>query len=238
MIQTLLALTTRPTFSFSNLVIHEGNQEAAIVLRQTYGKSKKSYPYLFLHGAEGSGKTHILHAVAESIRGIYSMSPVFVNFSDLSSFEQLEILIQRPDTEMPPAVAIDDIHLVTTDQSGTLWTIINKLTRCGACLITTSRLGPSDIFPTNPHLQSRVLSGLVFGVKGPDDNARMLVLDKISADKQIRISRDVYNFLARRKTRNVKDLARLLDALDAASLEYKRPITIPFIKLLEKDGRV
>jgi DnaA-homolog protein len=58
----------------------------------------------------------------------------------------------------------------------------------------------------------------------------------MARDKNVRISREVCAYLVSRKSRNVKELERLLDILDRASLELKRRITIPLAKTLEKDG--
>jgi chromosomal replication initiation ATPase DnaA len=52
----------------------------------------------------------------------------------------------------------------------------------------------------------------------------------------VRISPDVTHYLVTRKSRNVNDLATILDILDRSSLELQRRITLPLIKLLEKQG--
>ena len=116
-----------------------------------------------------------------------------------------------------------------------MWPISSPET--GAPLLATSEFAPESLFADNSHLKSRLLSGLVFALDLPDDRARLLIMDKMVSDRQIRVSPDVYSYLVRRKSRNIKELEKLFETLDAASLESKRRITIPFIKLLEKDGR-
>ena len=71
----------------------------------------------------------------------------------------------------------------------------------------------------------------------PNDSVRLLIVDKMARDRNIRISEDVCRYLVTRKSRNVKELERLLDILDQTSLELQRRITIPLVKLLEHQGR-
>ena len=124
------------------------------------------------------------------------------------------------------------------EDSAHLWTLANQLTRSGGALILAGSTAPHLMFLDNPHLQSRVLSGLVLSLEAPEDSERMLILDKMAKDRNIRVSRETFHYLLTRKSRNVKDLAELLDVLDRASLELKRRITIPFIKSLETEGRI
>ena len=131
---------------------------------------------------------------------------------------------------------VDDAHLANEEDSAHLWSLSNKLTRSGAPLILAARTPPEEIFPANAHLRSRIVSGLILALEPPEDPIRMLIVDKMARDKNVRISREVCAYLVSRKSRNVKELERLLDILDRASLELKRRITIPLAKALEKDG--
>jgi chromosomal replication initiation ATPase DnaA len=77
---------------------------------------------------------------------------------------------------------------------------------------------------------------LVLELTPPEDPVRMLILDKMARDKNVRIPREVAGYLVTRKSRNIKELERIVDILDRKSLQLKRRITVPLIKLLEEDG--
>jgi DnaA family protein len=234
MIQLILPLTAEPHYSFSNLIPHDGINEAASALRTLYTEGAGPFPLVFIHGPAGAGKTHLLKAALDlcAAPSIYIGSegdpPLFPLMSELASRE----------APLNESVAVDDVHLQSKADAGALFALINKVTRCGTPLLLASEIPPSQLFTDAPHLSSRLLSGLVFAVEPPDDHVRLLILDKIAADKNIRVSRDVYNYLVARKTRNIKELQQLLSILDAASMESKRRITIPFVKSLERAGKV
>jgi len=82
------------------------------------------------------------------------------------------------------------------------------------------------------------MAGLVFGLKSPEDRARIMILDKMARDRNIRIAPDVTHYLVTHKSRSIGELAAIIEALDMASLQSKRRITVPLVKILEKDGMI
>lgn len=243
MTQLLLPLKTPPRFTFDSLVPHEGITQAVSTIISVYGEHpERSLPALFLHGPPGTGKTHILHAAAALAAHTRHRSPETVRMisgsGDTELFSGLEEFVSGPEDlqHEVSCVAVDDLHLLTIDRWTQLWSLWNKTSRWGCPLMMAARSAPAEIFRDDPHLATRVTSGLVFHLDPPEDHMRMLILDKLARDRHVRISRDVCNYLVTRKSRNVKELEGLLDLLDRASLELKRRITLPLIKLLEHEG--
>jgi chromosomal replication initiation ATPase DnaA len=242
MIQLLLPLTTPPHFTFETLIVHEGNRQAVSTIQSVYGTAPLPLPHLFLHGPAGTGKTHILNALAALLKHRFPSEAAAVKFVSASGmppeFPDLAVLVFAPEEPAQKllSVILDDAHLVNEEDSAHLWSLSNKLTRSGAPLIVAASTPPEDIFPANAHLRSRIASGLVLPLAPPEDAIRLLIVDKMARDKNVRISREVCAYLVSRKSRNIKELERLLDVLNQASLELKRRITIPLAKSLEKDG--
>lgn len=240
--QLVLPLTTPPRFTFESLIVHEGIQTAVSTIQSVYGTGEPPLPPLFLHGPPGTGKTHILHAIASVLDerfGSQGRSIKFVSVSDdPPRFPELKTMVSdvQDDLQHFWGVVVDDAHLIGEEHSAHLWSLSNKLTRSGAPLILAARVPPDEIFPDNAHLRSRIVSGLVLSLEPPEDPIRMLIVDKMARDKNVRISHEVCAYLVSRKSRNVKELEKLLDILDRASLELKRRITIPLAKTLEREG--
>jgi len=242
MTQLLLPLETPPHCSFENLVVHEGIRQAVESLRPLCESGKVSFPSVLLHGVAGAGKTHLLHALRRSL-GQPGRSPfITVHFitpsANTNSFDDLEPLVGTmvSETLEPCAVLVDDVHKMGNKDAAHLWSLSNQLTRFGYPLIMTSRVPPEEIFPENAHLKSRLIAGLVFGLKSPEDSARIMILDKMARDRNIRIAPDVTHYLVTHKSRSIGELAGIIEALDVASLQLKRRITVPLVKLLEKEG--
>ncbi len=242
MTQLLLTLRTPPRFTFESLVSHEGISNAVSTIVSVYGDSTRLLPPLFLYGPPGTGKTHILHATGSLIAHRKGCADSHVRVisahGGADSFAGLEEIVSGPDEGQTDVcvVTVDDIHLLPLDRWTQLWSLWNKTTRWGCPLMMASRSAPTEVFQDDPHLTTRVTSGLVFRLDPPEDQIRLLILDKMARDRHVRISRDVCNYLVTRKSRNVKELEKLLDLLDRTSLELKRRITLPLIKIMEQEG--
>lgn len=244
MSQLILQLVTPPKFTFDNLVVHEGIEQAFHAIQRVYGTGEPPLPPVFLHGVQGTGKTHILRALASFLserfcggtRGVAFVHAV----GDPPSFPEMAKLVEDEQQELRSlfGVLVDDVHLVRGEDSGHLWNLCNKLTRSGAALVMASLAPPEEIFRDDPHLSSRIASGLVFRLDPPPDQVRILILDKMARDMNLRVSHDISNYLVTRKSRNIKELNKVLAVLDRASLEQKRRITLPLIKQLEREGLI
>jgi DnaA family protein len=237
--QLLLPFTARPRYSFETLVTHDGIREPLETIRSVYGTRKLPLPSLFLHGTPGTGKTHLLHALATFLEDVFEeeglcVEPVSAADQDSVVADLERLLSEGTGISKLCGVIVDDVHEAQGPVAAHLWSLSNKLTRSGAALMMASRKPPEETFPTDPHLTSRITSGLVLHLEPPDDTTRIRIIDKMARDRSIRVAPDVSHYLLTRKSRNVSDLNKLLDVLDQASLRFKRRITVPFIKFLEK----
>ncbi|MFH0824855.1 MAG: DnaA/Hda family protein [Pseudomonadota bacterium] len=243
MIQLTLPLSTPEHLTFGSLVVHPGIEEAQRVLRSMYGGPGPCPSQLFLFGESGTGKTHILKAVGTLIDSAAVSDQGKVEYTvppGRDGFDRLERLVSESVDGLRgiAGVIVDDIHLLRPEDEPHLWSLSNKLVRLGRPLMTASIQGPETLFSANPHLLSRIRGGLVFRLDAPEDEARFLILDKMARDRNISLSPDVRNYLVTRKGRNVKQLAHIVEILDLESLRFKRRITIPFVRGLEKEGLV
>ncbi|MCX5861594.1 MAG: DnaA/Hda family protein [Deltaproteobacteria bacterium] len=242
MTQLLLPLYSPPLFTFGNIVVHEGIEKAVSTVRSVYGSGDRPFPYLFIHGPHGTGKTHILKAIVCLLKQRTDLGAGIVKFltpeGDPPRFENLKDLAfadEMTGYEIRGLV-IDDLHVLGQDDTLHLWNLANKLTRSGAPLIMSSLHSPEEVFFNNPHLKSRVTSGLVFILEVPDDSIRTLILDKMAKDRNVRLPHEVANYLVTRKSRNVKELERLMEILDNESLRLKKRITLSLVKYVEQEG--
>lgn len=239
--QLLLPLLVPPRYTFDNLVIHEGIRDAISAIESIYSEPCRPVPPLFLHGGSGTGKTHILRALEALLLSRCVGKKAWIAFLPTGNQagaipDFADLLAGRDDSDHADlGVIVDDVHLVRGDHCGHLLSIANNISRSGSPLVFASAMPPQETFADDPHLRTRALSGLVFKLDPPEDLVRMLILDKMARDRNVRISPDVCSYLVTRKSRNVKDLDRLLDVIDESSLRMKRRVTLPFVKLLEKE---
>ncbi|TXH59243.1 MAG: DnaA regulatory inactivator Hda, partial [Burkholderiaceae bacterium] len=85
-------------------------------------------------------------------------------------------------------------------------------------------------------LRTRIGQSLIYEVKPLDDDARAEILATLAARRGLRLADEVVDFLLRHGRRELSSLREVLDALDRASLEHKRPITLPLLRDMIQQG--
>ena len=172
---------------------------------------------LAIIGPEGSGKTHLARAWAQSA-GAVVLGPGPVDTGGLAG----------------RAVLLEDADQRPADEA--LFHLIN-MADAGGSLLMTARVTPLD-WPTRlPDLRSRLNALMVARLDPPDDMVLIGVLRKFFRDRNIRPEDDVLPYLVRRIERSVPAafavVARIDDAADAAG----RGVTRAFAReIIEREA--
>ena len=240
--QIALPLYAPDDCSFSDIVSHPGIANPIQMLLATFLSELNEAVPAFLHGPSGSGKTLILKALqgfltSENVklRSKCIFLPVTNNGHGSPTLESV-VGMNHEQLGQYGAVLIDDVDKVSGIDSKHLWNLWNKLLTTGAHLVCSSSVGPDRIFSDDPHLRSRMISGLSVELLPPDDAARILILDRMATKRGIRMTHDVISYLLSRKSRNLKSLEEILKILDRVSMEERRRVTLRLVKQIEAEG--
>jgi DnaA regulatory inactivator Hda len=168
---------------------------------------------LALWGPAGCGKTHLLHMWAQR------RDAVVWRGTELSGL---------PDLPATGGIALDDADALADETA--LFHLLNAATEEGLPVLLASRAPPS-LWPVQlPDLASRVRSINAVEIGPPDDALMHVLLARLLAERQLRPSEAVHNWLLRRLPRTQPDLAEAVARLDAVSMELGRDITIPLAR--------
>ena len=221
--QLTLSVQLADVASFDNF--HPGPNAASLAaLRQLAEDGGKSS--ILLHGAIGSGKTHLLQAVARATtqqrrRAAYLPLAQFTreDAEALQGFETLDVL------------CLDDVDSALLDRRWALMLLrlIDAVhAHGGRCVLGAS--APPDSLPLAPlpDLRTRLAGCAVFGLKPLSDAELRALLRKRARLRGLEMPEEVAEFLLRRLPRSVPALLAALDLLDQDSLTTQRRLTIPF----------
>lgn len=100
---------------------------------------------------------------------------------------------------------------------------------CGA-LLMTARTPPAGWPLQLPDLRSRLLATTVASFHAPDDALLRAVMVKQFDDRGLHVTPAALSYLLDRTERTFAGVARLVAALDAASLTWQRHITVPLAR--------
>ncbi len=221
-------------FTFDNFVVGKPNELAHAAARRVAEAGTATFNPLFLYGGVGLGKTHLMHAIAWSIRSrqpqrrvIYLSAEKFMyqfiralRFKDTMAFKQL---FRSVDVLM-----IDDVQFISGKDSTQeeFFHTFNALVDQNRQVIVSADKSPSDLEGMEERLRSRLGWGLVADLHPTTYELRLGILYSKAEVLGAPIPDKVLEFLAHKITSNVRELEGALNRIVAHSDLVGRAITI------------
>ncbi len=235
----------RAKYTFDNFVVGPSNRfsyTASLAVAESPGKV---YNPLYIYGRVGLGKTHLMHAIGNSIKDANKNSKVSYMSSEEFTNEMIESLRRgRPMPEFRSkyrtvdVLLIDDIQFIR-GKDGTqeeFFHTFNALYDAQKQIVLTSDSHPRDIPTLEERLRSRFEWGLITVIEPPEVETRIAILRKKSEELGIEhLPDDVAMFIAERVTSNIRELEGcLIRALALADLDNV-PLSVDLVREALKD---
>ena len=202
-----------------------GPNEAALKHLQLWAGSPTRSPVpTYLWGASGSGKTHLLKAVAEALR------------EQGAAAGWLDATVLEPPAfdERWAVVLLDDVHLYTAVQQHAAFNWFVNAQALHRGVLAAGALPPADL-KLREDLRTRLGWGHVFQLHVLSEPERRSVLRQAADERGVFLSDEVMDYMLTRFSRDLASLMQLLGQLDGYALQTKRAITIPLIKAMLED---
>ncbi len=232
-----------PQLSFETFVNGKANQLARAAAMQIGENPGSSYNPLFLYGGVGLGKTHLIHAVGNSLlawrphaRVRYIHAEQYVSdvvrayqrkaFDDFKKYyHSLDLLL------------IDDIQFFGGKQrtQEEFFYAFEALVAGRRQIIITCDTYPKELKDIEDRLVSRFASGLTVAIEPPELEMRVAILLKKAELVRTELKEDVAFFIARNLRSNVRELEGALHKVFAFALFHARPISVDLAREALKD---
>ncbi|MEP7015586.1 MAG: chromosomal replication initiator protein DnaA [Verrucomicrobiota bacterium] len=237
------SLGLNPRNTFETFVVGPNNEyahSAALAVAQSLART---YNPLFIYGGVGLGKTHLMQAIGQHVwakkkntKVIYVSSELFINeFIDAIQHSNLAKFRKR--YRQADLLLIDDIQFLAGKERSQeeFFHTFNTLFDGHKQIVLSSDRPASEIANLEHRLVSRFEWGLTAELQPPDVETRMAILRKKAMILQIKLSDEVFEFLANRIKTNVRRLeGALMRVASFASLSGKS-LTMEVIEHLLKD---
>jgi DnaA family protein len=183
-------------------------------------------PCVYLQGAAGAGKSHLLQAVCADAtqRGL---TAAYLPLNELSRIGP-QMLAGWGELDI---VCIDDIDEVAAQPEWNrgLFALHQRLEERRGRLVVASALAPAALRMTLPDLASRLAGGWVLTLQPLTEAEQVSALKLHAALRGFELPDDTAAFMLRRLPRDMTSLCRFLDELDEASLVAQRRLTVRFV---------
>ncbi len=180
-----------PTLTFESFVIGHSNRLAHGAALQVAELPAAAFNPLLLCGPPGTGKTHLMHAIANYVAHTAPHLRVHLCTSERFVSDFLGALRTRRIGDFKDQVRgvdvllVDDIQFLAgkdkTEEE--FFHTFNALERSGAQLVLTSDQPPGELGDLSERLRARFASGLVVDLERPDDALRRTYVARRAAEE-------------------------------------------------------
>lgn len=214
-----------PSLTFVTFVTGTGNVLACNAAQRMAAVEAPQFSPLYLKGATGQGKTHLLHAIGHAYLAAHPRARIFYCSAERFMVEFVQALRQNQMIEFKSRLRgfdlllVDDIQFIigkASAQEELLYTI-DALLAEGKRLVFAADRAPQALDGVEQRLLSRLSMGLVADIMPADIELRRLILEHRLArlSSHTEVPGDVIAFLARTINRNVRELVGGLNKLIA-----------------------
>lgn len=211
MTQLLLGISPDWIPTFDNFVAGH-NIELLSTLNQALNKTQTERG-IYIWGAAGCGKSHLLQAVVEQAR----TQGISVQYARASVPDAAEF------------VAIDDVELLDESAQIALFALYNRQRESGGMLLVSGAAAPAHL-NLRDDLRTRLGWGLIYQVQPLSDEEKSLALQQHASARGLLLPSEVTHYLLRHGKRDLPSLLCVLDALDEHCLRLKRAASVPLLK--------
>jgi DnaA family protein len=190
-------------------------------LLRAFASRTSNERFVYLWGAVGSGRSHLLHAVAraasEAGRPLVALSApvlphVLEGVDDCST------------------VVLDDVERLDAPAQIALFGLYNRIRDAGQGALLASGPTPPAGLDVRADLATRLAWGLVYEVRALDDAEKRAAMRAHAAARGFELGAEVGDYALRHARRDLPSLLALVERLDRYSLEERRPITVPLLR--------
>ncbi len=220
-------------YTFDTFVIGKSNELAAAAAYAVAEAPGKTYNPLFIYGATGLGKTHLMQAIAHMVlqrapatRVLYVGAEQFINevIEGIHGRTMPELRRRyRSDVDL---FLVDDVHFLEGKEATQeeFFHTFNTLHSERKQIVLTSDRPPKEMPGLEARLVSRFESGMVADVGQPDLEHRIAILRKKQEQDhlELAIPDEVLRFIAEHVYSNVRELEGcIIKLLLFASLRHR-----------------
>lgn len=231
-------------YKFSNFVVGENSRFAHAAAFTVAQNPAKKYNPLFIYGASGLGKTHLMQAIGHYV--IFNKPKLRVKY--IKTEEYVNELIKNiqcggndRNTRMDKfrqkyrnvdVLLIDDIQFLEskTYTMEEIFHTFDSLHNNNKQIVITSDRLPKDI-PTLPdRLRTRFEMGLMVDITPPDFETRVAILKNLADMAGIKADFDVFEYIAKNYVSNVREIEGAFNKVSAYADIEKTDLTLDFAK--------
>jgi chromosomal replication initiator protein len=237
------ASSLNPRNTFENFVVGSNNQLAHAAALAVAQAPAQAYNPLFIHGATGLGKTHLMHAIGHSVlqrnpeaKIAYLSTEKFTN-EFIQALKENALTKFRQRYRSVDVLLIDDIQFLAGKEGiqEEFFHTFNDLFESQKQIVLSSDRPVTEIATLEARLVSRFQWGLSADIQSPDFETRVAILKTKATTLKIDLPPAVIEFMAQHISKNIRRLEGALIKISSYAALTGKPLDLPTAEHLLKD---
>ena len=229
-----------PRYGFETFVKGQSNQFALAAAQRVAETPARSYNPLFIYGAAGLGKTHLLHAIGHYVDQNYSNYEIRYVSTETFLNEYVDAIRSNATAHFKrryrdvDVLLIDDIQFMEGKEGlqEEFFHTFNSLHGANRQIVISSDRMPDAIPTLEDRLRGRFKWGLITDIQPPDLETRLAILRNKAERDHTAVPADVLEFIAVRITNNIRELEGALIRVTAYASLNNSTITVSLAEQL------
>ncbi len=214
--QLTLDIRPEPHPTLDNFIV---GANAELLARLRALAQPRAFDAVYLWGPPGCGRSHLLRATQAT--------------ADAAGRRVVRIAAEEAGAELPcppgGLLIVDDVDRLGETAQVALFRTFNSARLAGLALLLAGSTPPLEL-KLREDLRTRIGAAIVYQVRPLSDEDKAATLHSQASQRGLRMEGEVIGYMLRHTARDLPSLMAVLDALDQASLERKRPVTVPLLK--------
>lgn len=234
-----IGLTDDGEYTFDNFIVGSSNKFAHAAALAV-ANNPTAYNPLLLYGSSGTGKTHLMKAIANRVKQRNPNANVVFVKGEMFTNELIESINKKTTAKFKEKyrnadiLLLDDVQFIagkeTTQEE--FFHTFNALYDAHKQIILTSDRPPRDIQKLEERILTRFEGGLIVDIQVPDTELRIAIAKSKAEIMNVNLSGEVLTFIGENVKNNVRQIEGAIKRLGAYSFVNQTPITIETVKTL------
>ncbi len=210
-----------PRYTFETFVVGPFNQLAHAAAKAVIERPGLAYNPLFVYGATGRGKTHLIQAVGNHFKKTHASKKVLYVTSERFSVDYLNAVRAgransfKDQYRAYDVLIMDDVQFIanTEKTQEELFHLFNTLYDNNKQIVFSSDKHPAMLAGLEERLRGRFSAGMIAEIPEPDMESRIAIIKAKLESHGFSIPEDIIIYIAENVRSNIRELEGILNMI-------------------------
>ncbi|MEK9177611.1 MAG: chromosomal replication initiator protein DnaA [Patescibacteria group bacterium] len=229
-------------YTFDNFVVGPFNEIAHAAAQTIVKTPGQTYNPLFIYGRTGVGKTHLIQAIGNKIKSIFSNKKVYYLTAEKFGSDFFDSLQTNKAQQFKEkyrkydVLIMDDVQFFGSKEKfqEELFHLFNTFYDTARQLVFSSDRHPNIIPNLEDRVRGRFGSGMVVDISELDKESRMAIVRAKCKPHNIILTEEIIDYLASEVEENIREIEGIVNIIAHNTLYKGRELNINEIKTIIK----